>query len=270
MYLPSKVVIDVSEDAEYVSFCHKIKDFLQIDLLEYKENQMKRRLKSLYEKRGFSDFQTYYKHIVADESIRLEFLDRITINVSEFFRNYPRWQVLEKDILPQLLKENRPLKVWSAACSSGEEPYTLAMILSRFLPLERIQILATDIDEKILAKAKSGVYNEYAIKGCPEAYFKKFFTQKDGQYVISNDIKSCVTFKKQNLLNDMFDTNYDLIVCRNVMIYFTEDAKEKLYRKFSAALKENGIFFVGSTEQIFQPQNYSFVTEKTFFYKKER
>ncbi len=198
-----------------------------------------------------------------------EFLDRMTINVSEFYRNGKRWEVLEKKILPKLLAKNSRLKIWSAACSTGEEPYTIAMIMSKLQPLSQVQILATDIDENVISRAKIGAYPERALNEVPDDIRRKYFKQDGSLFYISDEIKKTVTFKKQNLLADPFAGPYDLIVCRNVLIYFTEEAKDILYKKFSSALKEDGIFFVGSTEQIFNPSLYDFETEDTFFYRKK-
>ncbi|MCC3358322.1 CheR family methyltransferase [Bacillus sp. REN16] len=256
-------------DKNYILFTEQIKRKTGIDLRLYKEAQMVRRLTSLFEKRGFSSFQEYYKGIENNKELMHEFLDRMTINVSEFYRNAKRWEVLETRILPKLLQQNRKLKVWSAACSAGEEPYTLAMILSKFLPLHQISILATDIDENILARARMGVYPERSLQEMPFDMKKRFFTQDGAYYNIHPDLKKAVTFNKQNLLADPFGTNFDLIVCRNVLIYFTEEAKDLLYNKFSDALKSDGILFVGSTEQIFNPGIYGLETEETFFYRKK-
>ncbi|MFS0822951.1 CheR family methyltransferase [Bacillus sp. 1P02SD] len=255
-------------DKNYMLFAEQVKRKTGIDLRLYKEAQMVRRLTSLYEKRGFSSFQEYFKGIDKDNELLHEFLDRMTINVSEFYRNAKRWEVLESKILPKLLQQNRKLKVWSAACSAGEEPYTLAMMLSKFLPLHQISILATDIDENILARARMGVYPERSLQEVPTEMKKRYFTQDGTFYKIHSDLKKAVNFKKHNLLSDSFETNFDLIVCRNVLIYFTEEAKDMLYQKFSGALKRDGILFVGSTEQIFNPASYGLETEDTFFYRK--
>src|SRR5690606_13131199 len=115
---------------------------------------------------------------------------------------------------------------------------------------------ATDIDENILARARMGVYPERSLQEMPFDMKKRFFTQDGAYYNIHPDLKKAVTFNKQNLLADPFGTNFDLIVCRNVLIYFTEEAKDLLYNKFSDALKSDGILFVGSTEQIFNPGIY--------------
>lgn len=254
---------------DYEQFVVDIKKKTGIDLALYKEAQMKRRLTSLYEKRGFRSFKEYYLAVSEDKKLLEEFLDRMTINVSEFYRNGKRWEVLEKKLLPKLLEKNCRIKIWSAACSTGEEPYTIAMILSKFMPLSQVQILATDIDENVIARAKIGAYPERSLNEVPEEMKRKYFTQDGSFFKISEEIKKTVTFKKQNLLADPFGGPFDLIVCRNVLIYFTEDAKDILYKKFSGALKQDGIFFVGSTEQIFNPSIYEFETEDTFFYRKK-
>lgn len=254
---------------DYEQFKLNIKKKTGIDLSLYKEAQMKRRLSSLYEKKGFQSFNEFFLAISQDKQLLDEFLDRMTINVSEFYRNAKRWEVLEKKILPKLVERNKHLKVWSAACSTGEEPYTIAMILSKFMPLSQIQVFATDIDDGVIARAKVGMYPERSLNEVPDEMKKKYFTQDGSFFKVSNEIKKTVTFKKQNLLADPFGGPYDLIVCRNVLIYFTEEAKDILYTKFSEALRQNGIFFVGSTEQIFNPSLYGFDSEDTFFYKKK-
>ncbi|MBB5323406.1 chemotaxis protein methyltransferase CheR [Anoxybacillus tepidamans] len=253
---------------DYQQFIMNIKKKTGIDLAQYKEAQMKRRMTSLYEKRGFKNFQEFFKAMETNDALFHEFLDRMTINVSEFYRNANRWAVLEKKIFPKLLERNRRLKLWSAACSTGEEPYTLVMVLAQFMPLSQISVLATDIDENAISRAKIGVYSERSLQEVPEDVKKKFFTKEGMYYKIDENIKKAVTFKKHNLLADPFDTNYDLIVCRNVLIYFTEEAKQVLYHKFNKALRPGGILFVGSTEQIFNPASYGFDTEDTFFYRK--
>ncbi len=253
---------------DYKLFVENIYRKTGIDLSLYKEAQMKRRLTSLREKRGFKDFQSYFAAIQKDHILFDEFLERMTINVSEFFRNPKRWEVLETKIIPRLLKQSPRLKVWSAACSTGEEPYTLAIILNKFMPLSQISILATDIDKAILERAKIGLYTDRSLKDVPRDILMKYFEQDPLGYKIKDDIKKTVKFKQQNLLADRFEDNYDLIVCRNVMIYFTEEAKNELYHKFSRALKPGGVLFVGSTEQIFNPSKYGFTTEDTFFYRK--
>ncbi|MGO0061011.1 CheR family methyltransferase [Brevibacillus fluminis] len=256
------------EDRDFLQFIASVKQKTGIDLALYKEAQMKRRLTSLRLKRGYQSFASYFDAIAKDKELFYEFLDRMTINVSEFFRNPSRWDVLEKKILPRLSKTSRRLKCWSAACSTGEEPYTLALILLRNQLLREATVIASDIDEGALIKAKQGVYTDRSLQDCPKDLLGKYFVKDSLSYRIADEVKNPIQFKKHNLLAEPFDSGFDLIICRNVMIYFTEEAKHELYHKFSRALKPGGVLFVGSTEQIFQPQQYQFEVEDTFFYRK--
>ncbi|WP_186577804.1 CheR family methyltransferase [Aquibacillus kalidii] len=254
--------------SDYQEFTKQINKKTGIDLSLYKEVQMKRRLTSLREKRGFNDFQSYYNAIAQEKELLDEFLDKVTINVSEFYRNASRWSVLESKVLPKLFEKKKKLKIWSAACSTGEEPYTIALVLSQFLDLSQIDILATDIDDNVIARAKKAVYNERALQEMPTKIKETYFT-KDGTFFhLDEKIKKCVTFKKHNLLADSYPGSFDLIVCRNVLIYFTEEAKHTIYQNFSNSLVDGGVFFVGSTEQIFSPDQYNFKVLDTFFYQK--
>lgn len=255
--------------SDYVQFIDGIKRKTGIDLALYKEAQMKRRLTSLYEKKGYRNFVDFYTALEKDRELMNEFLDRMTINVSEFYRNGKRWEVLQNKIFPLLLQSNKRLKIWSAACSTGEEPYSLAMVLSHYLPLSQVNILATDLDENVLQKAKLGLYPERSLAEVPKPVQEKYFDQEGQFYKVKDEIKRTVNFKKHNLLKDQYEPNYDLIVCRNVMIYFTEEAKDQIYANFSKALRPGGILFVGSTEQIFNPAKYDFEVEDTFFYRKK-
>lgn len=254
---------------DYIKFVDSIKKKTGIDLAAYKEAQMRRRLTSLYEKKGYKNFGEFYQALDSNRDLLNEFLDRMTINVSEFYRNAKRWDILQTKIFPKLLGTNKRLKIWSAACSTGEEPYTIAMVLSNHVPLSQIAIHATDLDENAIQRAKVGIYPERSLAEVPTDMKNKYFENQTPFYKMSDSVKKSVTFKKHNLLKDTYDKNFDLIVCRNVMIYFTEEAKDQIYQNFSNSLKPGGVLFVGSTEQIFNPGKYGFETEDTFFYRKK-
>lgn len=257
------------EDKEYLKFIENIKRYIGIDLGLYKETQMNRRMRTLYEKRGFTSYDEYFLMLRKETTLLEEFLDRMTINVTEFFRNSTRWDVLRDKLIPELKTSKRKIRCWSAACSTGEEPYTLAMLLLENFPSHQIDIIATDIDDMVLEKAKEGIYTEALLKGCPEPFITRYFKKDEhGLYHIKEEVRRCITFKKHNMLHDRFEEDFDLIICRNVMIYFTEEAKEKLYYGFNQSLKEDGVLFVGSTEQIFHPETYNFEVYDAFFYKK--
>lgn len=254
----------------YEDFKKEVLKLTEIDLNAYKERQMKRRIDTLISRNGFDGYITYTKAIASDAKLRDEFVNYLTINVSEFYRNPSLWDTLEKVVFPNLINQfGQGLKIWSAACSTGDEPYSLAMVLAKQIPLNKVHIFATDIDDQVLEKAKMGVYGPNSLKGLPDEYKRKYFQQMgDKAFKISDDIKRCVEFKKHNLLKDPYPTGCHLIVCRNVMIYFTEDAKDEIYRKFHSSLMKGGCLFVGNTEQIINYKDIGFTYDKLFFYNK--
>lgn len=254
----------------YETFKEQIYNLTRINLDAYKERQMKRRIDALIAKHNITSYNVYVDTIKKNTVMYDEFINYLTINVSEFYRNPEQWKLLEQEVLPYLFnKFGNNIKIWSAACSTGDEPYSLVMLLSKFMPLSKIKIIATDIDAKVLEKARLGLYNIKSLKGLPDEFIKKYFNEISANtYQISDSIKACVEFKQHNLLKDEYPNQCDLIVCRNVLIYFTEDAKDTIYKKFNLSLKKEAILFVGSTEQIIQPQNLQFASYKSFFYKK--
>ncbi|NSW90448.1 MAG: protein-glutamate O-methyltransferase CheR [Firmicutes bacterium] len=252
----------------YEDFKKEILSITGINLSFYKEKQMKRRIDSLIRKNKFNGYYDYFSALKANKELYNEFINYLTINVSEFYRNPEQWEVLENDILPQLISKKVNLKIWSAACSTGDEPYTLAMILNKFIPLNSIKIIATDIDKEAIDKAKAGIYVYKSMEKLPKEYLDKYFIKTGELYKIKDDLKKCVEFSRLNLLSDLYPQNCDMIVCRNVLIYFTEEAKNIVYIKASQALNSGGILFVGSTEQIIMPGKYNFTPVRTFFYMK--
>lgn len=254
---------------DYESFKKQVFDLTTIDLNAYKERQMKRRIDTLISRNNYSDYNSYVKALKSDKKLFEEFINYLTINVSEFYRNPQLWEVLEKEILPeQIAKFGTGLKIWSAACSTGDEPYSLVMLLSKFMPLSKIRILATDIDEQVMEKAKLGIYSANSLSGLPREFKSKYFTAVGGSFKISDEIKRCVDFKKHNLLKDEYPSNCHLIVCRNVLIYFTEEAKREIYSRFNKSLVRQGTLFVGSTEQIINYKELGYSSKKLFFYEK--
>ncbi|MGB3367412.1 MAG: protein-glutamate O-methyltransferase CheR [Acidaminobacteraceae bacterium] len=253
----------------YEKFKEQIFKKTGLDLSLYKERQMKRRIESLIKRNHIDTYEEYYKLINTNKDSFDEFVNYLTINVSEFYRNESQWKILQEEILPEILKKKKRIKIWSAACSTGEEPYTLAMVLSNLMPLSQIKILAVDIDKEAIQKAKMGVYSKKSIENVPPAIKSKYFREVASSFAISDEIKKCVEFKHMNLLKDKYPSDCDLIVCRNVMIYFTEEAKDEMYHNFNGALVEGGVLFVGSTEQIILPNRYNFNAKKTFFYERK-
>jgi len=254
---------------DYEAFKEEIFKMSKINLTLYKEKQMKRRIDALIRKNNFDTYKDYVQAIKENKDLYKEFINYLTINVSEFYRNPDQWEVLEKEIFPLLLSRNKKLNIWSSACSTGDEPYTIVMVLNKLLPLSSIKILATDIDTGALEKAQNGVYTSKSLENLPKEMKDKYFTVVGDSYKINDEVKKCVEFKQFNLLRDPYPTGMDLIVCRNVLIYFTEEAKNDIYKKFNMSLNPQGILFVGSTEQLIMANKYNFKSLKTFFYIKD-
>lgn len=254
----------------YEEFKKVVLNLTGIDLSSYKERQMKRRIDTLISRNMYEGYDSYTHALKTDKAVFEEFVNYLTINVSEFYRNPELWKTLEEIILPELIKKfGLNLKIWSAACSTGDEPYTLAMVLSKMMPLSKVHIIATDIDKQVLDKAKTGIYGPNSIKGLPREYVNRYFQKMgDRAFKISDEIMKCVEFKKHNLLKDDYPYSCHLIVCRNVMIYFTEEAKIQIYEKFNRALVKDGCLFVGNTEQIIQYKELGYSFNKLFFYNK--
>ncbi len=253
----------------YEKFKEDVLKLTKIDLSAYKEKQMRRRIDSLATKRGCKTYPDYVKILTADKAVFEEFVNFLTINVSEFYRNPDQWKLLTEEYAPELIKKyGKNLTIWSAACSTGDEPYSLAMALSEFVPLNKIRITATDISDEVVAKAKIGLYGEKSIANVPAKYKKDYFTQNGPAYQISDKIKNCITFKKHNLLKDDFFKNQHLIVCRNVLIYFTEEAKDEIFTKYYQSLANGGVLFIGSTEQIMKYKEIGYQRLDSFFYQR--
>lgn len=253
----------------YEKFKGDVFKLTKIDLNCYKEKQMKRRIDTLIGKNKIDSYDKYVELIKKDKEKFEQFVNFLTINVSEFYRNPDQWNLLDKDVFPLLLgKGSRTLKIWSAACSTGDEPYSLVMALSRHVPLSNIRIIATDIDKQVLQQAQVGLYNAKSISAVPDDFKRKYFTKVGNSYQIADEIKKCVQFKEHNLLKDPYPKDCDLIVCRNVVIYFTDDAKNEIYKKFYDSLKKDGVLFIGSTEQIMNYKELGFERLSSFFFQK--
>ena len=254
---------------KYEEFKADVFKLTKIDLNYYKEKQMRRRIDTLANKNGAKSYEEYIQMIKSDKEKFEQFVNFLTINVSEFYRNPDQWKLMDQQVIPKLIKEQRkPIKIWSAACSTGDEPYSLAMAFSKHVPLSEIKILATDIDKQVIEHAKVGLYSEKSIAGVPADLKKKYFTQIGNSYQISDDIKRYVTFKEHNLLKDVYPKDYDLILCRNVVIYFTDEAKDMIYKNFYGSLKSKGVLFIGSTEQISNYKDLGFNRMSSFYFEK--
>lgn len=255
------------EDAQWLAFRRALERVIGVPLSQYKEPQMKRRLASVMTRRGFSAWPQFERAIASDPKLLAEVRDTLTINVSEFFRQPERFLELRDKWLPQLLRERRSLRIWSAGCSVGCEPYSLAMLLNEVDPRGAHTIIATDVDMPILARAREGAgYLPQEVRSVPPAILRKHFVEADGTYRVSDEIKRKVTFRRHDLLTDPYPGDLDAILCRNVVIYFTDEAKSHIYAGFAKALRPGGLLFIGGSEMIMRSGEMGFRNAGTNMY----
>ncbi|GAF24334.1 MULTISPECIES: CheR family methyltransferase [Shouchella] len=255
---------------DYEAFSDLFATLTGIRLQAYKRSQMERRLRTLSVKHGMSSMKAYGEALKENPDLLSECKEKMTINVTSFFRNADRWERVADWLAARHALTKKPLAIWSAACSSGEEAYTVAMLCKRHeLPLVSNQLQATDLDGQMILKAKKGRYSTQAAKTVmEEEMLNRFFQKEESDFCVVDEIKDMVSFSTLDLIHDAFPKQMDMVICRNVCIYFTEETKERIFRKLSDALKEGGLLFVGSTEQIFHPHTYGLKAIAPFFYQK--
>jgi chemotaxis protein methyltransferase CheR len=215
------------------------------------------RLKDRLRDRPSVTTQTYFSTISRDREELKAFLDSITTNLTRFFRNQAHFDALEHFVVPELMKikkaaGNTTLKVWSAGCSTGEEPYTIAMLLDEILfPPWKYEIVASDISLKCLMSAKEGFYSDSHVVGIPDNYLKKYFDRVEGGYKVHADLMGRIRFDYHNLKNDSGLHNLDMVFCRNVIIYFDEAAQTAVINRFWNAMGSKSFLFIGHSESLF-------------------
>jgi chemotaxis protein methyltransferase CheR len=214
------------------------------------------RLKERLREKNLTSLSSYLEAIKQSKEELKEFLDSITTNLTRFFRNQAQFDALEKYVIPELINNIRKvpgtIRIWSAGCSTGEEPYTLAMLLNEVLPKAwNFEILASDISLKCLMTAKEGFYAESKIVGIPDNYLAKYFHKVDGGFKVNADIQSKIKFDYHNLKNDSQQRNLDVVFCRNVIIYFDEAAQTDVINRFWDSLASKSFLFIGHSESLF-------------------
>ncbi|MCK5673164.1 MAG: protein-glutamate O-methyltransferase [Spirochaetales bacterium] len=235
-----------------------------INLTDNKQTLVRGRLNKIIRTKGYGNFTNYYNAIKEDKTgmLQIELADNLSTNHSYFFRENEHFKYLSTNILPQIesskrLKEPSELRIWCAGCAAGEEPYTLAILLKEYFSnrLTDIKpvILATDISTSALSSAKSGIYTQDKLKSMPAKYLDKYFNNMgNGKYSVKPNLRKLILFKRLNLMRDSFpfSNKFDIIFCRNVMIYFDKETRETLISKYYTNLTSNGILFIGHSETI--------------------
>jgi chemotaxis protein methyltransferase CheR len=250
-------------DAQFNQLRTVVYDRAGIHFQDSKKYVLESRLSRRVEELGFDDFEQYLMFLTAGPYQMDEFqemFNRITINETSFFRNEPQLDAFEREVLSGLLEARKPtktLRIWSAACSSGEEPYTLAMQVHRSLGVRladwRIEILGTDISEKVLTQAQSGVYTHYAVRTLSPMILNRYFKQDGSHYILDPTIKQMVHFEKLNLKDRhaarRFGT-FDIIFCRNVLIYFDDAMRTQVVQTFHDQIADDGTLLIGHSESL--------------------
>ncbi len=257
----SQNIEGIFDSADFQLLRDAILKLLRVDLEHYKTGQMLRRLAALLPRRKIGSWQEYVERLQKDPSELAYLREYLTINVSSFYRDARKWDYLAERILPELAEQfSRGLQIWSAGCSIGAEPYTLAMLLQEIVPHRGHRIWATDIDDKVLNQARNrGPYTQSDIKELPDALAEKYLIPiSEEEYQVHRTLRTMIQFDRFDLLQDRTQRQFHLIVCRNVVIYFTPEIKEMLYRRFLEALYPGGILFIGGTETITQYRTIGF------------
>ncbi len=233
-----------------------------IDCRKYKSNFFVRRLASRMRALHVSDYQSYLSILKKHPEEMDALLDHLTVNLTYFFRDRSVFDALQKDVLVPLIKERdhpgrRRLRLWSAGCATGEEPYSLAILLYQMLGQRLSQwelfILGTDLDEKALQKARAGVYDIFSFREVSAEELAPFFSIQNGRYHLIPELRSLVTFQSHDLLGDSYPSGMDVILCRNVLIYFTREQHDHIFAMFHQALRDEGVLVTGKTEIMLGP-----------------
>jgi chemotaxis protein methyltransferase CheR len=255
---------------DYEPFCLVVRRLCGIDLLQYKRGQMERRIRSFMAARGATDLAGYASMLRSDPAELERFLDRVTINVSQLWRNPEQWEVLEERVLPDLAASGRNrVTAWSAGCSYGAEAYTLAACCRRAIPRAHVTILGTDIDARMVERARDGVFTADDARDAPTATLAAHFELVDGAWRAGPELRRMVRFEHGDLLRAApAPASFDLVLCRNTVIYFNEDVRDALHGRLAASLRPGGRLVVGATERVSEPASHGLEPESPFVYRR--
>jgi chemotaxis protein methyltransferase CheR len=261
---PASIVPPSLPRDDFEPFCHAVRAICGVDLLQYKRAQMERRIRSWTARRGSEDLAEYGRRLKTDADELDAFLDRVTINVSQLWRHPEQWTALATRILPELAQRGR-LRAWSAGCSYGAEAYTLAAVCREAIPDTRVEITGTDLDHRMVARARTGRFTAEDARGAPTASMERFFPA--GQ--ATEELRRMVSFDTGDLLRMPAPREaYDLVMCRNTVIYFTEDVRDALHHRLVDALKPGGYLVVGTSERVADPRGLGLTSPCHFIYRK--
>jgi chemotaxis protein methyltransferase CheR len=254
---------------DFTALCELVRRLCGVDLLQYKRGQMERRVRTFAQRRGTPDLTAYGARLKADKEELDAFLDRVTINVSHLWRHEDQWTALSKKILPELAERGR-VRCWSAGSSYGAEAFTLAAIASESIPNARVEIHGTDLDKRMVARARAGRFSAEDARTAPPALLKKWFDPADeGGWQAKPELMRMARFEVGDLLRMPVQAGrYDLIMCRNTVIYFTEEVRDALHARLATALAPGGYLVVGTSERVADPRALNLTSPFHFIYRK--
>ena len=257
---------------DFVALCELVRRLCGVDLLQYKRGQMERRVRTFAQRRGTPDLTAYGARLKADKEELDAFLDRVTINVSHLWRHEDQWTALGRQILPELA-ENGRVRCWSAGSSYGAEAFTLAAVArdSGVGGTEsRVEILGTDLDRRMVERARTGRFTAEDARTAPPGLLKKWFEPADdGGWQAKPELVRMTRFEVGDLLRMSVPTGrYDLIMCRNTVIYFNEEVRDALHVRLAGALAPGGYLVVGTSERVADPRALGLESPFHFIYRK--
>jgi chemotaxis protein methyltransferase CheR len=253
---------------DYVTFCEGIRSLTGIDLLQYKRGQMERRIRTFAARRSDQDLGAYLALLRSDATELDAFLDRVTINVSQLWRNPEQWTSLAADILPELAERGR-IHAWSAGCSYGAESYTVAALCLEHVPQARVEVTGTDIDARVVLRAREGRFSDDDARSAPANVLHKWFERDGDGWKAKSELGKVTRFETGDLLRMPFPRErYDLVMCRNTVIYFNEDVRDALHARLATAIRPGGYMLIGSTERVANPHGMDLEPVRPFLYRK--
>ncbi len=268
---------DFLTDIEFQKFQKLIHDESGITFSDTNRPVLESRIRDALRNKELGSAEEYYTLVLSSEDELNEMLDSVTTNLTRFFRNQPHFETLEKYVLPEIIKRktasgDKIIRVWSAGCSTGEEPYSIAMVLQENVPAQfKIEVLASDISLKSLMTARAGFYEDSKIVGIPDKYLDKFLEKKSSGWQFKDVIRKLIQFDYHNLTHDPPNSNVDIVFCRNVIIYFDEVGQKSVIDGFWRAMAPQSYLFIGHSESLFgmDTKFVFFKTPASCIYKKE-
>jgi two-component system, chemotaxis family, CheB/CheR fusion protein len=246
-----------SNTSEFTRLLEYLKASRGFDFGAYKVSTLMRRVQKRMREVGVQSYAQYADYLEVQPNEFGPLFDTVLINVTSFFRDPEAWQFLREHILPRIVREkapDAPIRIWSAGCASGEEAYTLAMLLAEAVGEDdfrkRVKIYATDADEEALLVARQGTYNERDVAGIPSDLLDKYFEVSASRRVFRNELRRCLIFGRHDLIQDAAISRLDLLVCRNTLMYFNTEAQDRILARFHFAVNRTGYLFLGKAETL--------------------